>query len=215
VVNQVACENTQAVLAPEQLGGGGRGRLVIQGYATAMSVNKGQTISFKIKSSTSNYHIDILRWATTRNGDGARLIASNLTADRDLDPAGMPDLLHHRTDRLRQLVGVAGRGPFPARPSRACTSRISCATTPAATARSSSSCATTRAIRTSLSRPPTPPGRPTTPTAATALYQCTVACPPGEPRAYKGAYKVSYNRPFHTAEDDGGRSWLFTGPRYP
>ena len=39
----------------------GAGDSTIQGYATSMSVNKGQTISFKIKSSTSNYHIDILR----------------------------------------------------------------------------------------------------------------------------------------------------------
>ena len=48
-----------------------------------------------------------------------------------------------------------------------------------------------------------------------SLYQCTVACPPGDPAAYKAAYKVSYNRPFDTAEDDGGRSWLFTGGEYP
>ena len=37
-----------------------------------------------------------------------------------------------------------------------------------------------------------------------SLYQCTVACPPGDPHGYKAAYKVSYNRPFNTAEDDGG-----------
>ena len=31
-----------------------------------------------------------------------------------------------------------------------------------------------------------------------SLYKCTVACPPGEPAAYKAAYKVSYNRPLQT-----------------
>ena len=31
-----------------------------------------------------------------------------------------------------------------------------------------------------------------------SLYQCTVNCPPGSPEAYKGAAKVSYNRPWHT-----------------
>ena len=36
-----------------------------------------------------------------------------------------------------------------------------------------------------------------------SLYQCTVACPAGNPLAYKAAYKVSYNRPF-TFTDDGG-----------
>ena len=28
-----------------------------------------------------------------------------------------------------------------------------------------------------------------------SLYQCTIACPPGNPLEYKGAYKVSLNRP--------------------
>ena len=41
-----------------------------------------------------------------------------------------------------------------------------------------------------------------------SLYSCTVNCPPGSPEAYKGAYKVTYNRPFHTALDDSGRSWF-------
>ena len=29
-----------------------------------------------------------------------------------------------------------------------------------------------------------------------SLYSCTVACPPGNPHAYQGAFSVSYNRPF-------------------
>ena len=29
-----------------------------------------------------------------------------------------------------------------------------------------------------------------------SLYTCTTVCPPGNPTAYKGALKVSYNRPF-------------------
>ena len=41
-----------------------------------------------------------------------------------------------------------------------------------------------------------------------SLYTCTVNCPAGSPTAYKGASKVSYNRPFHTALDDSGRSWF-------
>ena len=47
------------------------------------------------------------------------------------------------------------------------------------------------------------------------LHRARSHCPPGNPSTYKAAYKVSYNRPFHTAEDDGGRSWLFTGGEYP
>ncbi|WP_237563608.1 N,N-dimethylformamidase beta subunit family domain-containing protein, partial [Arthrobacter sp. H-02-3] len=41
-----------------------------------------------------------------------------------------------------------------------------------------------------------------------SLYSCTVDCPAGEPLAYKSAFKVSYNRPFNSAADDQGRSWL-------
>ena len=32
-----------------------------------------------------------------------------------------------------------------------------------------------------------------------SLYTCTVACPQGNPLAYKAAYAVSYNRPFDGA----------------
>ena len=42
-----------------------------------------------------------------------------------------------------------------------------------------------------------------------SLYTCAVELPARQPAAYKGAAKVSYNRPFHSADDDsGGRSWL-------
>ena len=36
-----------------------------------------------------------------------------------------------------------------------------------------------------------------------SLYSCSVSCPPGNPRAYKGADKVSYNRPFNFTADAG------------
>ena len=43
-----------------------------------------------------------------------------------------------------------------------------------------------------------------------SLYTCTVACPPGEPEAYKAAYAVSYNRPFDGSfAIDGGASYLW------
>ena len=49
-----------------------------------------------------------------------------------------------------------------------------------------------------------------------SLYTCEPTdCPPGNPSTYKAAYKVSYNRPFNTAADDSGRSWLFSGGEYP
>jgi hypothetical protein len=48
-----------------------------------------------------------------------------------------------------------------------------------------------------------------------SLYQCSVNCPPGTPAVYKGASKVSYNRPWHSGADgNGGRSW-FMYAEYP
>ena len=43
-----------------------------------------------------------------------------------------------------------------------------------------------------------------------SLYTCTVACPSGNPKAYKAAYAVSYNRPFDGSfATDDGASYLF------
>ena len=47
-----------------------------------------------------------------------------------------------------------------------------------------------------------------------SLYTCSTNCPPGSPDAYKGAAKVSYNRPWHTPLDDQGRDW-WTDYEYP
>ena len=72
-----------------------------------MSVNVGDTVSFKIKTTASSYHIDILRLGYYQ-GNGARKVAAGLrpTATLPADPARLPDGHHHRTDRLRELGGV-------------------------------------------------------------------------------------------------------------
>jgi len=44
----------------------------IQGYATDISVNRGETVRFKIDTDAASYHIDIYRLGYY-NGDGARL----------------------------------------------------------------------------------------------------------------------------------------------
>ena len=72
VTNPVACENSKPGDAAERLGGRpAPATPTIQGFATSMSVNDGQTISFKIKTPASAYHIDILRLGYY-GGDGAR-----------------------------------------------------------------------------------------------------------------------------------------------
>ena len=81
ITNQVACENTKPGADPSTWQIDGAGDPTIQGFATQMSVNKGETIAFKIKSATPNYRIDILRLGYY-GGDGARLIEGEPRADR-------------------------------------------------------------------------------------------------------------------------------------
>ena len=53
VTNPIACENTKPGADPSTWQIDGAGDPTIQGFATPMSVNKGQTIAFKIKSATA------------------------------------------------------------------------------------------------------------------------------------------------------------------
>src|SRR4051795_6200206 len=75
--NPVACENEKPGSAPSAWQVSGIGDASIQGYATSMSVNKGGTIRFKVKSTASAYHIDVYRLGYYQ-GNGARLQASNI-----------------------------------------------------------------------------------------------------------------------------------------
>src|SRR6266581_1579632 len=57
VVSVIACENTLAGDPPSDWQVSGAGDSTIQGFATSMSVNVGQTESFKINTPASSYHI--------------------------------------------------------------------------------------------------------------------------------------------------------------
>ena len=145
--NPVACENEKAGSAPSAWQVSGAGDSTIQGYATSMSVNKGGTIRFKVKTTASNYHIDIYRLGYYQ-GNGARLQQAGIRPTASLpqtQPACLTDC-GDGPDRLRELgrVGVVDRPVRPRCP--ASTSRAWCATTTAARARSRSSSATTRRI---------------------------------------------------------------------
>src|SRR5215472_14144262 len=62
VVSVIACENTLPGDPTSDWQVSGQGDTAIQGFATQMSVQPGQTISFKINSTNvTKYHIDILR----------------------------------------------------------------------------------------------------------------------------------------------------------
>src|SRR5690348_352169 len=73
VTSVIACENTQPGDPPSDWQVSGVGDSTIQGFATSMSVNAGQTEFFKITTPSTRYHIDILRIGYYQ-GNGARKV---------------------------------------------------------------------------------------------------------------------------------------------
>jgi hypothetical protein len=214
--NPVACENEQTGAPQGSWEVTRQGDDTIQGFATSMSVNHGSTISFKIKSATSNYHIDILRLGYY-GSNGARVVQSNLahtgtgSQPTCLSQAstGLVDCGNWSVSASWAVPSTAVSGVYIAHLVRNDTGGDSQIVFVVRDDSSHSdivvqtSDATWQAYNTW-----------TDTQGEQSLYTCTNLCPPGSPAGYKGAYKVSYNRPFHTAGDDGGRSWLFTGAEY-
>src|SRR5215472_14594221 len=91
VVSVIACENSLPGDPESDWKVSGAGDSTIQGFATAMSVNVGQTVSFKINTPASSYHIDILRLGYYQ-GNGARKIVSGLLPTAHL-PQSQPACL--------------------------------------------------------------------------------------------------------------------------
>jgi Bacterial Ig domain len=75
VVNPVACENTNPGTPQSTWDISGSGDSSIQGFATDISVNRGDTVSFKINTPASAYTITIYRLGFY-GGNGARQIAT-------------------------------------------------------------------------------------------------------------------------------------------
>ena len=87
--NPVACENALPGDAPSDWQVNAVGASSVQGFATAMSVDVGQTESFKITNTGGAYTVDILRLGYY-GGDGARKVAAGLTATSTAQPACDP-----------------------------------------------------------------------------------------------------------------------------
>ncbi len=103
VTSVIACENSKPGDAPADWQVNGSGDATIQGFATSISVNVGGTVQFKVNTTASSYHIDILRLGYYQ-GNGARKIVAGHAPDGDAaaDAAGVPRRPRaERTDRLR------------------------------------------------------------------------------------------------------------------
>jgi hypothetical protein len=208
--NPVACENEKAGSAPSSWQVTGAGDSTIQGYATSMSVNKGGTIRFKIKTTSSNYHIDVYRLGYYQ-GNGARLQQSGIRPTATLpqtQPAcqttastGLIDCGNWAVSASWTVPSTSVSGVYIARLVRDDTGGASQIPFVVRDDAASSDLL----VRTSDAT-----WQAYNKYGGNSLYSCTSPCPPGNPGAYKGAFSVSYNRPFDgTITQDNGRSYLF------
>ena len=216
----IACENTLPGDPPNDWQVNGAGDPSIQGFATQMSLTPGQTESFKIKTPASSYHIDILRVGYYQ-GNGARKVVSNMQPTATL-PQSQPECSNpalaerqraHRPHRLRQL----GRVGLVDGAVRRCVRLVSRAPGPR---RHRGESLIPFVVRDDAShsdilfQTSDETWQAYNSQGGNSLYTCTINCPPGNPEAYKGAAKVSYNRPWHSGADDNGASW-FMYAEYP
>jgi hypothetical protein len=109
----VVCENQQAGNTDWQISGAGDSD--IQGFATDISVNVGGTISFKINTTASNYHLDIYRMGYY-GGAGARKVATvqpSVTLPQT-QPACLSDAATHLLDCGNWAVSASWTVPSTA-----------------------------------------------------------------------------------------------------
>jgi hypothetical protein len=84
-VNPVACENTKPGTPRSTWDVSGAGSAALQGFTTQMSVNVGETVNFKIKSTATSYRLDIYRMGFY-SGNGARLVTTVNPVGRQTQP---------------------------------------------------------------------------------------------------------------------------------
>ena len=75
LINPIACENSKPGTPKATWDVSGAGTSAIQGFATDISVNRGQTVRFKVKTPARSYRLDIYRMGYY-GGMGARFIES-------------------------------------------------------------------------------------------------------------------------------------------
>jgi Domain of unknown function (DUF4082)/Fibronectin type III domain/Bacterial Ig domain len=208
--NPIVCENALPGDPAKNWQVEGVGDPTIQGFATSMSVNVGQTESFKINTPASSYHTEILRLGYY-GGNGARVIASNVQPTAEL-PQNQPECLKEPSTGLIDC-GNWGVSASWTVPSNAVSGVYIALLTRNDTGGKSQIPFVVRNDSSHseiLLQTSDATWEAYNDYGGNSLYTCTVACPPGNPQAYKAAYAVSYNRPFDGSfTTDRGNSYLY------
>ncbi|WP_433380437.1 N,N-dimethylformamidase beta subunit family domain-containing protein [Actinoplanes sp. CA-142083] len=90
LINPIACENSKPGTPASTWDISGSGSTALQGFSTQISVNAGETVNFKIKSTATSYRLDIYRMGYY-GGNGARLITTVSPVGRQTQPNCLSD----------------------------------------------------------------------------------------------------------------------------
>lgn len=174
----------------------------LQGFATNISVNRGSTVSFKVDSNTSSYRFDIYRMGYY-GGMGARKVASVTPTNPQSQPGCLND----------SVTGLIDCGNWSVSGSWAVPASAASGIYFAKVVRTDNGGASHIffIVRDDASTSDLVFQTSDTTWQAYNNY--------GGNSLYTGApagraYKVSYNRPFHTRGVDGGQDWVFNA-EYP
>ena len=210
VVSVISCENSQPGDPTSDWQVSGAGDPTIQGFATSMSVNVGQTVFFKINTSAKSYYIDILRIGNYQ-GNGARKIVSGMLPTATL-PQSQPACLNDTASTgLIDCGNWAVSGSWTV-PSTAVSGLYIAHLVRTDTGGSSLIPFVVRNDGSQsdiLFQTDDETWQAYNSYGGNSLYTCSVNCPPGTPQEYKGAAKVSYNRPWHSAADNAAGWFMY------
>ncbi|MDD5580533.1 MAG: DUF4082 domain-containing protein [Methylobacter sp.] len=215
--NPIICENSKAGNPSTDWDISGAGDSSLQGFATDISVNKGDAVTFKINvntPSTANYRLDIYRMGYYNN-DGARLVATvqPLSSTAQTQPA----CLTHAATGLIDCGNWADSASWPV-PADAVSGIYFAKVIRQDGANAGKASHIVFIVRDDASTSDILFQTSDTTWQAynnyggNSLYTGTGPGTGGN--AVGRAYKVSYNRPFNTRTVDNGQDWVFNA-EYP
>jgi WD40 repeat protein len=209
--NPIVCENSLPGNPSSQWDITGAGDLSIQGYATDISVNRGQTVNFKVDTTSTNYRLDIYRLGYY-NGNGARLVTTVQPSAFPVQPA----CINHAATGLMDCGNwsVTASWAVPAN----ATSGIYVAKAIREDGANTGASHIVFIVRDDASTSDILFQTADTTWQAYNNYggnNFYGGSGPGGGLSGSGrAYKLSYNRPFNTRNVDNGQDWLFNA-EYP